>query len=91
VAQIPYIVWNLDGSLTTQLIEVPLSMSSTTSRNGVITEHSAFGINLVGVALTILAVKVRSILVFDAIRDEVQRADAAPTADRALREIEAER
>jgi hypothetical protein len=45
----------------------------------------------VGVALTILAVKVRSILVFDAIRDEVQRADAAPNADRALREIEAER
>jgi hypothetical protein len=89
VAQIPYIVWNLDGSLTTQLIEIPLSMSSTTSRNGVITEQSAFGINLVGVALTILAVKVRSLLVVDAMRDEARRSDESPSADRTLREIEA--
>jgi hypothetical protein len=91
VVQIPYIVWNLDGSPTTQLIEVPLSMSSTTSRNGVITEHSAFGINLVGVALTILAVKVRSLLLVQGMRDESRRADETPSPDRTLREIEAMR
>ncbi len=88
--QIPYFVWNFDGSPTTQLIDFPLSASSTSSRNGVITSQSAIGINLVGVALTILAVKVRSLLVVDQLHAEVRRADEElPDADRALREIEA--
>jgi hypothetical protein len=91
VLQIPYVVWNLDGSPTTQLIEVPLSASSTTSRNGVITSESAIGINLVGVALAILAAKVRSVLVMEGLREEARRANEMPSADRTLREIEAMR
>ena len=90
VVQIPYFVWNLDGSPTTQLIDLPVSASSTTARNGVITSQSAVGINLVGVALTILAVKVRSLLVVDQLRAQARRADEElPDADRTLREIEA--
>ena len=91
VLQIPYVVWNLDGSPTTQLIEVPLSASSTTSRNGVITSESAIGINLVGVALAILAAKVRSLLVIEGLREEARRANEMPSADRTLRDIEAMR
>lgn len=57
--QIPYIAWNTDGSVTTQLIDFPLSASSSHSVNGVITSYSEYGINLIGVALAIIVSRMR--------------------------------
>jgi hypothetical protein len=53
--QIPYIAWNVDGSPLVQLLSFPLSSSSETRVNGEITSFSEYGINLIGVALTIVA------------------------------------
>jgi hypothetical protein len=58
--QIPFIAWNTDGSVTTQLLAFPLSMSSSTTVNGEVTEYSEIGINLIGVALTIVIAKWRN-------------------------------
>jgi hypothetical protein len=54
VVQIPYFAWNVDGSPLAQAIYLPLSVSSETRVNGEVTSHSAYGINLIGVILTIV-------------------------------------
>jgi hypothetical protein len=59
VLQIPVIAWNTHGSPTTQLLNLPLSVSSETKVNGEVTAYSEFGINLIGVALTIWAARMR--------------------------------
>ena len=59
ILQIPVIAWNTEGSPTTQLIEFPLSITEQTTVNGEVTSYSEFGINLVGVALTIWASRLR--------------------------------
>ncbi|HEX5163925.1 MAG TPA: hypothetical protein VFV93_00910 [Thermomicrobiales bacterium] len=59
IFQIPFIAWNTDGSVTSQLIDFPLSMSSSTTVNGVVTSYSEFGINLIGVALVIVISRMR--------------------------------
>jgi hypothetical protein len=59
VLQVPFIAWNTDGSITSQLIDFPLSMSSSTTVNGVVTSYSEFGINLIGVALVIAIMRMR--------------------------------
>lgn len=59
VIQIPVVAWDTDGSLTTQLFDVPLSASSRTTVNGEVTSYSEYGINLVGVVLTVWAVRTR--------------------------------
>ncbi len=58
--QIPFIAWNTDGSVTSQIIDFPLSFSSSSSVNGVVTSFSEYGINLVGVALAIVVSRIRS-------------------------------
>jgi hypothetical protein len=60
VIQIPYIAWNTEGSATTQLFDVPVTFSNTTTVNGEVTSFSEYGINLVGVALAIWASRVRT-------------------------------
>jgi hypothetical protein len=59
VLQIPFIAWNTQGSPTTQLLEFPLTVSERTTVNGEVTSYSEFGVNLVGVVLTIWAVSLR--------------------------------
>jgi hypothetical protein len=59
IAQLPVIAWNTEGNITKQLIEYPLSASSETTVNGVVTESSEYGINLVGVALVAWASALR--------------------------------
>jgi hypothetical protein len=59
VVQIPFIAWNTEGSVTTQLIDFPLSVSSSTTVNGVVTSFSEYGINLVGVVLAVVAYRMR--------------------------------
>ncbi len=59
VLQIPIIAWSTEGSPTTQLLEVPLSVTERTTVNGEVTSFSEFGVNLVGVALTIWASRMR--------------------------------
>ncbi|MEX1158449.1 MAG: hypothetical protein WEC79_05915, partial [Thermomicrobiales bacterium] len=51
--QIPFIAWNTDGSVTSQILDFPLSVSSSSSVNGVVTSFSEYGVNLIGVALAI--------------------------------------
>ncbi len=58
--QIPYFAWNTDGSPLSQALYFPLSASSSTTVNGEITEYSEYGINLVGIALTIVIAKWRN-------------------------------
>jgi len=60
VIQIFYVAWDTNGSLTTQLFDIPLSFTSKTTVNGEVTSFREYGINLVGVALTIWAGTVRS-------------------------------
>ncbi len=57
--QIPYFAWNTDGSPHAQAIYFPLSASSSTTVNGEITSYSEYGINLVGVILTVVVSKWR--------------------------------
>ncbi len=57
--QIPYFAWNTDGSPLAQALYFPLSVSSSTTVNGEITEYSEFGINLVGVVLVFIFAKWR--------------------------------
>lgn len=59
IVQIPFIAWNTGGSITTQLIDFPLSASSSTTLNGVVTSYSEYGINLIGVALAIVVARWR--------------------------------
>lgn len=51
--QIPIYAWTTDGSPTTQIINLPLTLTSSVAHNGVITAYSSIGINLVGLALFI--------------------------------------
>jgi len=60
VLQIFYVAWDKNGSPTTQLFDIPLSFTSETTVNGEVTSFREYGINLVGVALTIWASAVRS-------------------------------
>jgi hypothetical protein len=53
VVQIPYIAWTLDGSPTAQVLDMFLGFSAGTAYNGMITDYSAMGINVVGVVLAI--------------------------------------
>lgn len=59
VIQIPFIAWNTEGSITTQLFDIPLSASSSTTVNGEVTSFSEYGINLVGVVLAGLIASTR--------------------------------
>lgn len=59
VVQIPFFAWNTEGSPFVQVLEFPLSIYSQTTVNDEITAYSAFGINLVGVALTAWASRTR--------------------------------
>jgi hypothetical protein len=60
VLQIPYIAWNVDGSPLSQTLYFPLSVTSETRVNGEVTSFSEYGINLVGVLLTILIARWRT-------------------------------
>ena len=57
--QIPYFAWNTDGSPLAQALYFPLSTTSETTTNGETTSYSEFGINLIGVILTIVVSKWR--------------------------------
>jgi hypothetical protein len=51
IVQIPVFAWSIDGSPTLQIISLPLSATSTTTINGVVTSHSEVGVNIVGIIL----------------------------------------
>jgi hypothetical protein len=61
--QIPYVAWNTDGSPLSQVIYFPLSIINETRRSiasdAQIVSYSEFGINLIGIALTIVVAKWR--------------------------------
>lgn len=57
--QIPYFAWNTDGSPLAQAIYFPLSISDRTTVNGETTSYSEYGINLIGVILTVVISKWR--------------------------------
>lgn len=57
--QIPYFAWNTDGSPLAQVIYFPLSISDKKTVNGEITSYSEYGINLVGVVLTLVTYRWR--------------------------------
>ncbi len=57
--QIPFIAWNTGGSITSQLIDLPLSVSNSTTVNGAVTSFNEFGINLIGVVLAISISRMR--------------------------------
>lgn len=59
VLQIPYYAQAEDGNVTKQLVDFFLGASSQTTVNGEVTNYSAVGINLVGVAILIWAVSCR--------------------------------
>lgn len=61
--QIPFIAWTPDGgSPTAQLLNFPLTFSSKTTVNGVVTAYSAIGVNVVGIVLAALLSSRRSAL-----------------------------
>jgi hypothetical protein len=51
IVQIPVFAWSIDGSPTLQIISLPLSATSTTTINGVVTSHSEIGVNVAGIIL----------------------------------------
>lgn len=53
VIQIPVFAWSLGGSPTAQIVRLPLSYSSKTTVNRVVTSYSEVGINVVGVILAV--------------------------------------
>lgn len=58
--QIPYFAWNTEGCPVSQVLYFPVSASNETRVNWEITSFSEYGINLVGVALTILIYRWRA-------------------------------
>jgi hypothetical protein len=57
--QIPYFATEPDGNFTRQNFDAFIGASSQTAFNGVITDYSRIGINLVGVAIVIWAYSCR--------------------------------
>ena len=49
IAQIPVFAWSPDGSATVQAVQIPLTLTSSSTVNGVLVDYMALGINLVGV------------------------------------------
>jgi hypothetical protein len=60
VVQIPYIAWTTDGSPTSQVLYLPLSVTSQNTVNGVVTSYSEFGVNLIGIVATIIIARWRA-------------------------------
>ena len=59
VAQLPFIAWSIDGNPTTQMWDLLLGFSASTTVNGVVTSSEAYGINGVGIILCIWATRSR--------------------------------
>jgi|GEM_PF-3170087 len=53
VLQIPVYAQIVDGNFTKQLIDFPLGAESSTTINGIVTDYSLIGINLIGIAVVI--------------------------------------
>ena len=60
ILQIPAYAQVVDGNFTKQLIDFPMGMESSTTVNGVITEYSQIGINLIGILIVLMARSCRS-------------------------------
>jgi hypothetical protein len=58
--QIPVVAWSEVGSPTEQFVRFPLSVTNRTTVNGVVTEYSEYGINLVAVVFVIVLFRWRS-------------------------------
>ena len=57
--QVPVYADTKGGNLFRQLVDLPAAFSSSTTINGVVTEYSQIGFNLVGVALLIVVYRLR--------------------------------
>ena len=57
--QVPIYADTKDGNLFRQLFDLPAAFTSSTTINGVVTEYSQLGFNLVGVALLIVVYRLR--------------------------------
>lgn len=57
--QVPYVATEPDGNYTRQLIDMLIGMTDQVAINGEVTSYTAFGLNLVGVALLGWAVSTR--------------------------------
>ncbi|MGC4193000.1 MAG: hypothetical protein QM589_17785 [Thermomicrobiales bacterium] len=70
--QLPFVSSQVDGNLTKQLVDGLLGVSRSVTVNGVVTEYSATGLNMVGILATIVA--------FAAKRNEgfIHRTEPAP-------------
>ena len=74
VLQIPVYAQMLNGNFTKQLVDFPLGWETSTTVNGVVTDYSQIGVNLIGIGLFIWARSTRNRL------DLWRRRDAPPAA-----------
>ncbi len=58
-AQVPFIAWSAEGNPTTQVLDILLGISSSTTVNGVVTSSEQYGLNAVGIVLAIWASRTR--------------------------------
>ena len=50
--QIPFYAWSPDGGVTAQALQLPLTITSSTSVNGQLTSYTSMGVNLAGFVFT---------------------------------------
>ena len=48
IVQVPIFAWSPDGSLTSQVLQIPLTLTNSTKVNGEIVSYTSIGIDLVG-------------------------------------------
>lgn len=58
--QIPVFAWDVDGSVTTQVIRFPLMASSESTVNGRVTSASEVGVNLLAIGLAAVYAKLQT-------------------------------
>jgi hypothetical protein len=49
VVQIPFFAWSPEGSPTSQAVQIPITMTNSSTVNGQIVSYSSIGVNLAGV------------------------------------------
>ncbi|HEV2127455.1 MAG TPA: hypothetical protein VGR22_02425 [Thermomicrobiales bacterium] len=59
LVQVPFIAWSAEGNVTRQMWDILLGFSSSTTVNGVVTSSEQYGLNGVGIILTIWAFRTR--------------------------------
>ena len=53
LVQVPFYAWSPDGSLTSQVLEIPIRQTYSVTTNGQLTYYSSYGVNLFGLIVVI--------------------------------------